>query len=90
MKLLGNKKVYRVKQNVHGEIARYKARYVVKDYFQQFRVNFDQMFAIIVKPMIFCMLFIIATFHNLDINQIDIKTAFLYGFIDQLIYVKQS
>ena len=30
----------------------------------------------------------IAAFYNLDINQIDIKTAFLYGFIDQLIYVE--
>lgn len=30
----------------------------------------------------------IAVYYNLDIDQIDVKTAFLYGFNDQLIYVK--
>lgn len=38
--------------------------------------------------MAFQVLFYIAAYHNLDINQIDIKTAFLYGFIDQFIYIK--
>lgn len=39
--------------------------------------------------MDFRVLFVIATFYNLDIDQIDVKTAFLYGFINNLIYVKQ-
>lgn len=35
------------------------------------------------------MLFAIAVFHDLNIDQIDVKTAFLYGLINQLIYVEQ-
>lgn len=39
--------------------------------------------------MAFCVLFAIAAFHDLNIDQMDVKTAFLYGLIDQLIYVEQ-
>ena len=38
--------------------------------------------------MAFRVLFANAAYYDLDINQIDVKIAFLYGLIDQLIYVK--
>lgn len=38
--------------------------------------------------MAFRVLFAIAAFYDLDIDQMDVKTAFLYGLIDQLIYVE--
>ena len=38
--------------------------------------------------MTFCIYFFLKAFYNLDINQIIIKTVFLYGLIDQLIYIK--
>ena len=60
---------------------------MVKGYLQQFGVDFDQTFATVVKPMTFRVLFAIAAFLNLDIDQMDVKTAFLYGLIDQLVYV---
>lgn len=34
--------------------------------------------------------FAIATNYDLDINQVDIKTAFLYVMIDQLVYIQIS
>ena len=46
------------------------------------------MFAALANPMAFRVLFAIAAYYNLDIDQIDAKTAFLYGMIDQLIYVQ--
>lgn len=38
--------------------------------------------------MTFRVLFVVAVYYNLDINQIDIKTAFLYDLINQLIYIQ--
>lgn len=38
--------------------------------------------------MVFRVLFAIAAYYNLDIDQMDIKTVFLYGFIDKLVYVQ--
>lgn len=38
--------------------------------------------------MAFRVLFAIAAYYDLDIDQMDVKTAFLYGLIDQLVYVQ--
>ena len=85
---LGGKWIYKVKCDVDKKVARFKARWVVKGYSQQFGVDFNQTFAVVVKPMAFKVLFAIATFLDLDINQMDVKTAFLYGLINQLVYVE--
>lgn len=50
---LGGKWVYKVKRDVEGKIARFKARWVVKGYLQQFGVDFDQTYAAVLKPMAF-------------------------------------
>jgi hypothetical protein len=42
----------------------------------------------VVKPIAFHTLFTLATYHNLKINQMDIKTAFLNGQIIEDIYVE--
>lgn len=57
---------------------------MVKGYLQQFEVDFDQTFAAVVKPMAFRVLCTIAAYYDLDIDQMDVKTAFLYGLIYQL------
>lgn len=61
---------------------------MVKGYLQQFGVDFDQTFAAVVKPMAFRVLFAIAAFYDLNINHINVKTAFLYRAIDQLLFVE--
>ncbi len=80
--------MYKIKRDADGNIARLKARWVVKGYLQQFGVGFDQTFAAVVKPMAFRALFAIAAYYSLEIDQMDVKTAFLYCFIDQLIFVE--
>lgn len=51
-------------------------------------MDFDQTFKVVIKPIIFQVLFAISTYFNLNIEQIDIKIAFLYSLIDELIYIK--
>lgn len=77
-----------MKRDVNGAIATFKARWVVRGYLQQFGIDIDQTFAAVVKGMGFRVLFAIATYYDLDIDQIDVKTTFLYGLIDQLVYVQ--
>lgn len=40
--------------------------------------------------MAFRIFFTIVAFYNLDIDQIDVKTAFLYGLINQFVYIEIS
>lgn len=63
---------------------------MVKSYLQQFGIDFDQIFVVVGKPMAFRVFFAIATFFDLDIDQIDVKTAFLYNLINQLVYIEMS
>ena len=81
-KPLAGKQVFKVKKGKDSEVLRYKARQVVKGYLQQYGVDYNQTFTTVVKPMAFRALFAIATYHDLKIEQIDIKTAFLYRPID--------
>lgn len=85
---LGGKWVYKVKRDVDGNVARFKARWVIKGYLQQFGVDFDQTYASVVKPMASRTLFALAAFFDLDIDQMDVKTSFLYGLIDQFVYME--
>ncbi len=85
---LGGKWVYKVKRDVEGKVSRFNARWVIKGYLQQYGVDFDQTYASVVKPMAFRTLFALAVFFDLDIDQMDVKTAFLYSLIDQLIYME--
>ena len=61
---------------------------MVKGFQQQYGIDYDETYASVVKPMAFCALFAIAAYYDLNIDQMDVKTAFLYGIIKQLIYVK--
>ncbi len=61
---------------------------MVKGYLQQFGIDFDQTFASMVKLMAFRVLFAIAAYYDLNIDQMDVKIAFLYSLIDQLVYVQ--
>lgn len=49
---------------------------IVKNYLQQCWIDFNQMFIAVVKLIAFCIFFAIVIFYNLNINQIDVKTAF--------------
>lgn len=85
---LGKKWIYKLKRDANGNIAYFKAKQVVKTYLQQFEVDFNQTFAAVIKPIAFKVFFTITAFLDLDIDQIDIKTAFFYRLIDQLVYIE--
>lgn len=81
--------VFKYKRSLDGSVARYKARWVVKGDKQQAGVDFNETFASVVKPMSYKTLFAIAAALDLDIDQMDVKTAFLYGAIQEEVYVEQ-
>ena len=81
--------VYKHKRGLNGEILRYKSRWVVRGFEQREGLDYYETFASVVKPMSYKLLFAIAAANDLEIEQMDVKTAFLYGDIDTEIYVEQ-
>ena len=88
-KALSGKWVFKKKIGIDGKVAQYKARWVVKGFEQRYKLDYDQTFASVVKPMSYKIIFSLAAIHNWEIEHMDIKTAFLYGKIDEKVYVEQ-
>ena len=81
--------VYKIKTDKDGKIAKYKARWVVKGFTQEYGVNYLETFANTVKPEVIRILLYLATYQDYIIVQWDIKNAFVHADIDKEIYVKQ-
>ena len=86
---IGCKWVFRRKRNADGDVQRYKARLVAKGYSQTYGVDFNETFVPVAKfTTIRCILAIGAT-ENMEIHQMDVKTAFLKGELEEEIYMQQ-
>jgi hypothetical protein len=69
--------------------ARYKARFVIKGYSQVFGLDYTETYAPVAKNYSLRLILAIAAAKNLEMIQLDVKTAFLYGTLDEEIYMKQ-
>ena len=81
--------VFDIKPGYEGVDERYKARLVALGCSQLPGLDFDQTFAPVVKLSTFRLCLAIAAAENLEILQIDVKTAFLYGRLKEVIYMRQ-
>lgn len=81
--------LFKVKTNADGNIERYKARLVIKGYRQQKGVEYDEVYAPVVRHTSIRYLLSLAVKYKLHIEQIDAVTAFLQGDIDTEIYMTQ-
>jgi hypothetical protein len=88
-KAIGVKWVYRTKQNSDGSINKYKARLVVKGYAQVFGVDFSKMFAQVARLDTIILLLAVAAQKNWKVYQVDVKSAFLNGYLQEEIYIEQ-
>ena len=86
---LGGKWVFKRKLDAAGQVVRYKARYVVRGFQQKHGIDYDLTFAPVVKSTSYRLLFALVAERNLELEQMDIKTAFLYGSLDETIFVEQ-
>jgi len=86
-KVIGCKWVYRIKTDADGNVIRYKARLVAKGYSQQPGLDFGDTFAPVTRLETIRLLLGIATHNDWEIRQVDVKTAYLYGDLDEEIYM---
>jgi len=87
-KVLKNKWVYRIKQEEHMPHPRFKARLVVKGFGQRKGVDFDEIFSPMVKMTSIRVSLGLAASLNLEVEQMDVKTTFLHGDLEEEIYME--
>ena len=82
--------VFKRKEGIPGvEEPRFKARLVAKGYSQIPGVDFNDVFSPVVKHSSIRALLGIVAMHDLELEQLDVKTAFLYGELEEDIYMQQ-
>ncbi|KAL2243395.1 UNVERIFIED_CONTAM: Retrovirus-related Pol polyprotein from transposon TNT 1-94 [Sesamum indicum] len=87
-KALQNRWVYRVKKESDGK-KRYKARLVVKGFQQRYGIDFTDVFTPVVKLTTIRLVLSMVAAENLELQQMDVKTAFLHGDLEEEIYMVQ-
>ncbi|KAG8499112.1 hypothetical protein CXB51_005523 [Gossypium anomalum] len=89
-KVVRCKWVFKKKEGTLGvEEPRYKARLVAKGYNQILGVDFTDVFSPVVKHSSIRVLLGIVAMHDLELEQLDVKTAFLHGELKEDIYIQQ-
>ena len=86
---IGSKWVFKKKLNAEGKVEKYKAQLVEKGYSQVEGIDFGEIFSPIAKlTSIIFMSYVVATF-DFEVEQMDVKTTFLHGNLEDEIYMKQ-
>jgi Reverse transcriptase (RNA-dependent DNA polymerase) len=78
-----------VKSECQEAKPRYKAWLVVKGFDQKKGVHFEEIFSPVVKMSSIRVVLGLAASLDLEIKQLDVKTAFLHGDLEEELYMKQ-
>jgi hypothetical protein len=87
--VIGTKWVFRNKQDEFGVVTKNKARLVGKGYTQVEGLDFGETDAPVARLESFCILLAYATHHEFKLHQMDVKSAFLNGPLQEEAYVEQ-
>jgi len=87
-KTVNSKWVFKVKQKADGSVERYKARVVAKGFSQQYGTDYDETYVPVARYDSFRLLISIASCHQWIPQQMNVKSAFLYGVLKEEIYMQ--
>ncbi|KAK8669710.1 hypothetical protein V6N13_107134 [Hibiscus sabdariffa] len=89
IKPIGCKWVFKKKTDMDGNVQTYKGRLVAKGYRQIHGIDYDETFSPVAMFKSIRILLAIAAFHDYEIWQMDVKTAFLNGKLEEDVYMTQ-
>ena len=89
VKPIGCRWVFKKKRDMDGNVQTYKARLVAKGFKQIHGIDYDETFSPVAMVKSIRILLAIAAFHDYEIWQMDVKTAFLNGSLEEDVYMTQ-
>ncbi|GJY82098.1 ribonuclease H-like domain-containing protein [Tanacetum coccineum] len=88
-KAIGTKWVYRNKTDERGVVVRNKAMLVAQVHRQEEGIDYDEVFALVARIEAIRIFLAFASYMGFIVYQMDMKSTFLYGIIDEEVYVSQ-
>ncbi|WVZ93425.1 LOW QUALITY PROTEIN: hypothetical protein U9M48_039403 [Paspalum notatum var. saurae] len=86
---IGTKWVFKNKQGEDAMVVRNKARLVAQGFCQKERIDYEKTFAPVARLKAIRILLAFAASKGFKLQQMDVKSAFLKGFIEEEVYVRQ-
>ncbi|GJV90187.1 putative ribonuclease H-like domain-containing protein [Tanacetum coccineum] len=81
--------IFKIKLDEYGDVLKNKARLVAKGYRQEAGIDFEESFAPVARLEAIRLFIAHAASMNMVIFQMDVKTAFLNGELNEVVYVSQ-
>ncbi|MCO5578144.1 hypothetical protein L7F22_031982 [Adiantum nelumboides] len=81
--------MYKKKYTTENPKPKYKARLIAKGFKQKKGVDFNENFSLVVKMTTLRLVLGLVATENLELNQMDVKMAFLYGDLEEDVYMVQ-
>ena len=88
-KIVSNKWVFKLKKDVDYKVVKHKARMVAKGYSQNQDSDFQDIISPFVKFVSIRLVLALVALLDLELEQLDVKTYFLHGALDEDIYMEQ-
>jgi Reverse transcriptase (RNA-dependent DNA polymerase) len=89
-KTLRNKWVFKLNRDENGELVKYKSWLVVKSFGQKQGIDFEEIFSLVVKLIFIRAVLGLVVGLDLELEQLDVKIAFLHGDLEEEIYMVQQ
>ena len=84
-----SKWIYKIKHATYGSIEKYKARFVARGFSQKEGIDYEETFAPVATCTSIRSVLSLATVMKWKIHQMDVKTGFLNGIVEEEVYVEQ-
>ena len=88
-KIVGCKWVFKTKRDSKGNVERYKARLVAKGYTQKDGIDYKETFSPVSRKDSLRIIMALVAHFDLELHQMDVKTAFLNGDLEEEVYMDQ-
>ncbi|GKB22846.1 putative ribonuclease H-like domain-containing protein [Tanacetum coccineum] len=88
-KVIGTKWVYKNKRDERGVVVRNWARLVGQGHRQEEGIDYDKVFAPVARIEAIRLFLAFSSFMRFIVYKMDVQSAFLYGIIDEEVYVSQ-